>query len=162
MLLRRANGVNPARITGEASDSTFVGVANLLPGAILVRLALDRLATDLIVLGISKESRFAGANRDVFVRLAFRVPPAEDQVARFATLRLANVVLHASFVVGAIAIRRATQFLHANVVVAVLVFGATGVGLASRLTEAVDAELVAYAIPRATAQCYNEYRSKMK
>lgn len=158
MLLCRANCVDPARITGETSDSTLVGIANLLPGAIFVRLALDRLATDLIVLWITKESRFAGANRDVVVRLASRVPPAEEQVARFATLRLANVVLHASLVVEAIVVRRATQFLHANVVATVLVFGAAGVALASRLAEAVDAQLVAYAVSRATAQRYRKDR----
>lgn len=162
VLLSRANCVDPAGITGKASDSTLVGVANLLPGAIFVRLALDRLATDLIVLGISEESRFAGANRDVIVRLASRVPPAEQQVARFATLRLADVVLHASLVLEAIVVRRATQFLHADVVVAVLVLGATGVALAGRLAEAVDAQLVAYAISRATAQRWNRKTESVK
>lgn len=152
VLLCRANRVHAARIAGETSYSTLVGVADLLPGAILVRLALDGLAADLIVLGVPEESGFAGANGGVIVRLASSVPPAEEQVARFATLRLANVVLHASLVVRAIVVRRATQLLHADVVVTVLVLGATGVALASRLAEAVDAQLVAYAISRAGAQ----------
>ena len=136
VLLSRANCVDPAGVTGKASDSTLVGVANLLPGAIFVRLALDRLAS--------------------------RVPPAEQQVARFATLRLADVVLHASLVLEAIVVRRATQFLHADVVVAVLVLGATGVALAGRLAEAVDAQLVAYAISRATAQRWNRKTESVK
>lgn len=161
VLLCRANRVHAARIAGETSYSTLVGVADLLPGAILVRLALDGLAADLIVLGIPEESGFAGANGGVIVRLASSVPPAEEQVARFATLRLANVVLHASLVVRAIVVRRATQLLHADVVVTVLVLGATGVALASRLAEAVDAQLVAYAISRAGAQRCNEDEKRL-
>lgn len=161
VLLCRANRVHAARIAGETSYSTLVGVADLLPGAILVRLALDGLAADLIVLGVPEESGFAGANGGVIVRLASSVPPAEEQVARFATLRLANVVLHASLVVRAIVVRRATQLLHADVVVTVLVLGATGVALASRLAEAVDAQLVAYAISRAGAQRCNEDEKRL-
>lgn len=67
---------------------------------------------------------------------------------------LPNAILDTFLVVRTVIVGYATEFLHADIVVAVLVFGAAGIALAGRLTEAVDAELVPDAVSRAAAECY--------
>lgn len=86
------------------------------------------------------------------VRIALGVASAENQLASLLTLCLANIILDAPLVVRAIIVTGAAQLLNANVVVAVLVLGTTRVALAGGLTETVNAELVAYAVPCATAE----------
>lgn len=153
--LRGADSINTARIVRQAGDSTLVSVADLLLAALVVVLALDRLTADLVVLRVPEEPALAGAHCTVVVSSAFGVASAENQVASFVTLRLANVVLDAPLVVRAIVVESAAQFLDANAVVAVLELGAAGVALAGRLAETVDAELVAYAVPCAATECCN-------
>lgn len=114
------------------------------------------MTTDLIVPRIPKESKFAGANCHVIVRFTLGVASAEDQVAGLLTLCLTNIVLDALFVVGTVVVGHATQFLHTDIIVAVLILGTAGVALARRLAKTVDAKLVTYAVSRATTERYIE------
>lgn len=108
MPLRSADSVDTAWIVGQTGDPALVRVADLLLATVRVALALNRLATDLVVLGISEEFSLARAHRDVVVRSALCVASTEDQIARFLTLCLPDVVLHASLVVRAIVVGYAT------------------------------------------------------
>ena len=62
MSLRSAYSINAARIMRQTSNSTLVGVTDLLFAAVIVALALDRLAADLVILGVPEELRLAGAH----------------------------------------------------------------------------------------------------
>lgn len=88
MFLRRANGVHAAWIMRETGDSASVQVADLLLGAVIVRLALDRLAADFVIFGISEKAGFAGTRSGMVISLAFGVTAAEYQVAGSAAFRL--------------------------------------------------------------------------
>lgn len=88
MILRCANGVRAAWIVRQASDSASVQVADLLLSAVVVRLALDRLAAELVVFGVAEEAGLAGTRGGVIVRPTLGVTAAEYQVARLLTLRL--------------------------------------------------------------------------
>lgn len=77
MILRRAYGVRAARIVRQAGDSASVQVADLLLSAVVVHLALDRLAAEFVVLGVPEEAGFAGTRGVVIVSLALGVTAAE-------------------------------------------------------------------------------------
>lgn len=157
VILRRAYGVDAARIMSQASDATFVLVANFLFGALFVALALDRLAAHSVVIGDSNavESRSTAANGRVtgLRYLALGVSDAKSELANVTTFRLAHIVGRARFVVSAILVVAATNLLDANVVFAVLILGAGHVGSAGWTAEATDAQLVADTVSEAGTKC---------
>lgn len=88
MFLRGANGIRAARIVREASDPAVMQIADLLLRAIVMHLALDRLAADLVVFSVPKEAGLAGTRGGVIISPALGVTATEYQVARSKTLRL--------------------------------------------------------------------------
>ena len=150
--LGRADGVLTTRIVCQTGYSADVHFANLLVRAVAVGGALDRLAANLVAVGLAEEACLARTVSQVIVDSALGVATASDQIARFLTLSLAHVVVHASLVVLAIVIRQTSQFLHAYVVRAVLVVRTGRVVPAGRVAETFDAKLVTDAVPRAGAQ----------
>jgi len=88
VFLRRANGVHATWIMRETGDPASVQIADLLLGAIIIDLAFDWLAADLIIFGVTEEAGFAGTRCGMIVRLAFGVTTAEHQVAGSTAFRL--------------------------------------------------------------------------
>lgn len=78
MPFRCADSIDTARIVRQTGDSAPVRVAELLPAAVVVAFAFDRLTANLVVLRIAEESALARADCDVVVRAAFCVAPAEN------------------------------------------------------------------------------------
>lgn len=88
MFFRCANGIFAARIVREASDYTSVQVADLLLSTVIMHFTFDRLTADLIILGVTEETGFAGTRGDVIISSAFGVATTEYQVTRSTTFRL--------------------------------------------------------------------------
>lgn len=143
-----------ARIRDQTGDFAHVLVAELVVGAVAVGLALHLLAADLVVVGEASEPRLAAAHRAVVSGGAFCVAAANNRVAGIHAFRLAVGGGQALFVVSAVRVRLTLEFPDADAVMAELIVGASGVGLASRLADVLDAELTLDAISGArTNRC---------
>lgn len=72
----------------QTGDSALIAVANLLVATLIVRLALDRLTADLVVVLVSKETCSTATRSTVALGSALGVPTAQYQVAGFVTFSL--------------------------------------------------------------------------
>lgn len=150
MVLRIAQRIRAARFAQQARNPAHIPVALLVRAAVRIPFAFDAPAARLRV---AHEARLARAHRRIAARRALGIATAQHTaLARIAALCPAERVQHARLGRGAIAVAATAHLLHANVVLAVLEFGARCVRLARRLADALQADLIADAVALRGAQ----------
>lgn len=148
MILGCAERVFTALLAHEADNLAHVILASLVVAAVVVLLAFDLSADFSVVV----ESLLALALGVVVSRNALSISTAQESTSAHVFALRSSVGADSTLLANlAVIVRVALGLLYANVVLAELEVGTGRVALASRLTDAGDAELVGQAVARCRA-----------